>query len=80
MCSLINHTEVSPSTKFVPVGWPLRISGATHGSARTMAYAAEDFHCLLDGELFLPQSWSDDRTISTPFGGVRYSLNRKWAA
>lgn len=23
--------------------------------------AAGDFHCLLDGELFLPQSWSDDR-------------------
>lgn len=26
-----------------------------------LAYAADDFHCLLDGELFLPQSWSDDR-------------------
>lgn len=26
-----------------------------------LAYAAGDFHCLLDGELFLPQSWSDDR-------------------
>jgi SRSO17 transposase len=26
-----------------------------------LAYAAADFHCLLDGELFLPQSWSDDR-------------------
>jgi SRSO17 transposase len=24
-------------------------------------YAAGDFHCLLDGELFLPESWSDDR-------------------
>jgi SRSO17 transposase len=26
-----------------------------------LGYAREDFHCLLDGELFLPQSWSDDR-------------------
>ena len=26
-----------------------------------LAYAAGDFHCLLDGELFLPKSWSDDR-------------------
>ncbi len=24
-------------------------------------YAAADFHCLLDGELFLPESWSLDR-------------------
>lgn len=26
-----------------------------------LGYAADDFHCLLDGELFLPESWSDDR-------------------
>ena len=26
-----------------------------------LAYAADDFHCLLDGDLFLPESWSDDR-------------------
>lgn len=26
-----------------------------------LGYAREDFHCLLDGELFLPQSWSVDR-------------------
>ena len=26
-----------------------------------LAYAREDFHCLLDGELFLPESWSNDR-------------------
>jgi SRSO17 transposase len=26
-----------------------------------LAYAAADFHCLLDGELFLPESWSADR-------------------
>jgi SRSO17 transposase len=25
-----------------------------------LAYAADDFHCLLDGELFLPESWSRD--------------------
>lgn len=26
-----------------------------------LGYAVEDFHCLLDGELFLPQSWAADR-------------------
>ena len=26
-----------------------------------LAFAQEDFHCILDGELFLPESWSDDR-------------------
>lgn len=26
-----------------------------------LSYAANDFHCLLDGELFLPESWSNDR-------------------
>jgi len=25
-----------------------------------LAYAADDFHCLLDGELFLPESWAKD--------------------
>lgn len=26
-----------------------------------LAFARGDFHCLLDGELFLPESWSQDR-------------------
>jgi SRSO17 transposase len=26
-----------------------------------LGYAADDFHCLLDGELFLPEKWSADR-------------------
>lgn len=26
-----------------------------------LTFAAEDFHCLLDGDLFLPESWSSDR-------------------
>jgi SRSO17 transposase len=26
-----------------------------------LAYARDGFHCPLDGELFLPESWSDDR-------------------
>src|SRR6185312_3859523 len=26
-----------------------------------LAYARDGFHCVLDGELFLPESWSDDR-------------------
>src|SRR5262249_22279512 len=30
-----------------------------------LGYAVEDFHCLLDGELFLPESWAAE----TPFPG-----------
>ena len=26
-----------------------------------LSFASDDFHCLLDGDLFLPESWSDDR-------------------
>src|SRR4051794_11455225 len=26
-----------------------------------LGYARDDFHCLLDGELYLPESWSEDR-------------------
>lgn len=26
-----------------------------------LAYAVDDFHCLVDSELFLPESWSEDR-------------------
>lgn len=26
-----------------------------------LGYATGDFHCLVDGDLFLPESWSDDR-------------------
>lgn len=26
-----------------------------------LGYAVEDFHCLLDGELFLPERWAADR-------------------
>lgn len=26
-----------------------------------LGYAVGDFHCLLDGDLFLPEDWSDDR-------------------
>jgi SRSO17 transposase len=26
-----------------------------------LGYATGDFHCLIDGDLFLPESWSDDR-------------------
>ncbi len=26
-----------------------------------LAYARDGFHCLLDGELFLPEAWSEDR-------------------
>ena len=26
-----------------------------------LSFACDDFHCLVDGELFLPESWSNDR-------------------
>jgi len=26
-----------------------------------LGYAVDDFHCLLDGELYLPESWANDR-------------------
>lgn len=26
-----------------------------------LGYAADDFHCLIDGELFLPEGWAQDR-------------------
>jgi SRSO17 transposase len=26
-----------------------------------LAYAIEDFHCLVDGDLYMPQSWANDR-------------------
>ncbi len=26
-----------------------------------LGYAVDDFHCLLDSELFLPESWAEDR-------------------
>lgn len=26
-----------------------------------LAYACDDFHCLVDGDLYLPQSWDEDR-------------------
>lgn len=33
-----------------------------------LAYAKGDFHCLLDGELFLPEGWSQDRQRCTEAG------------
>jgi len=32
-------------------------------------YTAADFHCLLDGELFLPESWADDPSRCEKCGG-----------
>ena len=31
-----------------------------------LGFASKDFHCLLDGELFLPESWSSDRRRLPP--------------
>lgn len=44
-----------------------------------LAYATGDFHCLLDGELFWPEGWSQDRQRCTEAGipdGVVY--RPKW--
>ena len=29
-----------------------------------LSFASGDFHCLLDGNLFLPESWSNDRVVA----------------
>ena len=45
-----------------------------------LGYAADDFHCLLDGELFLPESWSQDRDAlprSRAFP-TTWSTGRRW--
>jgi SRSO17 transposase len=33
-----------------------------------LSAATEDFHCMVDGELFLPESWSDDRVRCSAAG------------
>ena len=42
-------------------------------------YTAGDFHCLLDGELFLPESWSDD-ALRCQEAGIPASMTHrpKW--
>lgn len=42
-------------------------------------YTAGDFHCLLDGELFLPESWSQDRDRCRAAGIPASMIHRpKW--
>jgi len=44
-----------------------------------LAYARDGFHCLLDGELFLPESWSDDRDRCREAGIPDHMVHRpKW--
>lgn len=44
-----------------------------------LGYAAGDFHCLLDGELFLPESWAEDRARCRSVGIANEMLYRpKW--
>jgi len=42
-------------------------------------YTAGDFHCLLDGELFLPESWADD-PVRCKAAGIpeRMTYRPKW--
>jgi len=45
-----------------------------------LAYARDGFHCLLDGELFLPESWSEDRDRCREAGIPDEMVYRpKWA-
>jgi SRSO17 transposase len=39
-----------------------------------LGYAADDFHCLLDGDLFLPESWSRSRPLRAGIPGRGLSL------
>jgi SRSO17 transposase len=44
-----------------------------------LGYAVGDFHCLLDGELFLPESWSADRERCDEAGIPKDMVHRpKW--
>ncbi len=44
-----------------------------------LGYATGDFHCLVDGELFLPESWSDDRARCREAGiPEEISYRPKW--
>ena len=44
-----------------------------------LGYAVGDFHCLLDGELFLPESWSEDRARCEEAGIPKDMVYRpKW--
>jgi SRSO17 transposase len=44
-----------------------------------LGYATGDFHCLLDGELFVPESWADDRERCREAGIPDYVEYRsKW--
>lgn len=44
-----------------------------------LSYAAGDFHCLLAGELFLPEDWSDDRARCRAAGIPEAMVHRpKW--
>jgi len=36
-----------------------------------LSFAREDFHCLLDGELYLPESWDADRDRCHEAGDAR---------
>ena len=41
----------------------VRLSGKKENCLVTvhLGYARDGFHCLIDGELYLPESWSEDR-------------------
>ena len=45
-----------------------------------LGYVVGDFHCLLDGDLFLPESWSRDRQRCRDRGGRRWRRHRRPAA
>ena len=44
-----------------------------------LAYAVNDFHCLLDGQLFVPESWANDRPRCREAGiGDEVTYQPKW--
>ena len=56
------HSKKGDKTPGVQRQW-CGNSGKTDNCVVTvhLSYTASDFHCLLDGELFLPESWSQDK-------------------
>ena len=63
------HTKKGNKTPGVQRQW-CGTKGTTDNCVVTvhLGYATEDFHCLLDSDLFLPKSWASDRVRCSEAG------------
>ncbi len=72
------HVKKGKKTPGVQRQW-CGTKGATDNCVVTvhLGYATEDFHCLLDSDLFLPKSWADDRERCAEAGIPELLQHRK---